>query len=348
MQRRHPWDPVCPPPTGLVRPVPVDPTGTTGPTRGQARGAPWRRTTHGFYVPAEVTDELPEQRILEQSMRLPPGGAVTGWASCRLWTAAFFDGLDRDGITRLPVPLALGADGQIRPAPGSVVNRDRLLEREIAVIAGIRCTRRLRAAFDAMRWAEDVREAVVALEMMAAARQVSVRQMREYVGQRSGWTGAGQAREALDFAGERSRSPNETRSKMTWQVDADLPPPLVNQPIWDRHGRLLGYADLLDVDSGLVGEFDGADHAGARRRSKDATREGRLRDVDLEVVRIMGVDLDDRRTLTARLHAARNRAKWLPPAQRRWTLDPPSGWPQEMSLDEELALRACQEDQADS
>jgi hypothetical protein len=27
----HKWDPVCPPPTGLVRPVRIDPTGLTGP-----------------------------------------------------------------------------------------------------------------------------------------------------------------------------------------------------------------------------------------------------------------------------------------------------------------------------
>jgi hypothetical protein len=35
----HRWDPIAPPVTDLVRPVRVDPTGLTGPTRAQARGA---------------------------------------------------------------------------------------------------------------------------------------------------------------------------------------------------------------------------------------------------------------------------------------------------------------------
>jgi hypothetical protein len=46
-------------------------------------------------VPASVDGTLPEQRILEQSMRLRSGGAVTGWASCRMHGGAFFDGLRR-------------------------------------------------------------------------------------------------------------------------------------------------------------------------------------------------------------------------------------------------------------
>ena len=41
-------------------------------------------------------------------MRLPAVGAVTGWAACRLHGAAFFDGLAPDGVTPLPVPLAVG------------------------------------------------------------------------------------------------------------------------------------------------------------------------------------------------------------------------------------------------
>lgn len=282
MPTRHRWDPVCATPTGLVAPVRVDPTGKAGPTRGQARGPRWRCTSPGLFVPAHVAGELPEQHILEQSARLPPGGAVTGWAACRLWRAAFFDGLDRDGVTRLPVPLALGAVAQIRPAAGVVLHRDRLAAGEIAHIAGIPCTRRLRATFDAMRFAPDVREAVVAVDMMAAARQVSIRRMRAYVLDHPGWTGVGQARSALDLATEDSRSPNESRMHLIWRLDAQLPAPLLNQPVWDLSGRLLGIADLLDPVAGVVGEFDGADHRTARRQTRDAGREDHMRRAGLE------------------------------------------------------------------
>lgn len=144
----------------------VDPRGVTGPTRGQANGPRWRRTSYGFYVPIGVDVDLPEQRVLEQSVRLPPGGAVTGWGGCRLDTANFFDGLE--------------ADRRI------TVSRERLAAEEIVVRHGIPCTRTRRALFDEMRRADDVRESVVAVDMMAAAQRVSIRRMLATIGPAGG------------------------------------------------------------------------------------------------------------------------------------------------------------------
>ena len=144
--RRHRWDPRCEPPANLVRPVQVDPLGRNGPTKGRAVGPRWRRTTPGFYVPSYVGDEVPEQRILEQSMRLPEGGAVTGWASCRLLGGNFFDGLATDGFTRLPVPLAVGDLAQLAANSAATVSRDQLDGSEIARRAGIPCTKALRCS----------------------------------------------------------------------------------------------------------------------------------------------------------------------------------------------------------
>jgi hypothetical protein len=152
-----------------VRPVRLDPRGETGPTRGQARAGRWRQTSRGWYVPASIDDTLPEQRILEQAVRLPQHGAVTGWASARLHGAGFFDGLEPDGRTRLPVPLAIGPAGNIRGDHQVVLSRDRLTEEDVVVRYGVPCTRRERGPFDAARWAPDVRESVVVLDMGAAA-----------------------------------------------------------------------------------------------------------------------------------------------------------------------------------
>ena len=65
-------------PPGLVLPVRCGPG---GPSRKAARGPHWRRTSHGFYVPASVTDDDVRQRIVEASVLVPPGGAITGWAA---------------------------------------------------------------------------------------------------------------------------------------------------------------------------------------------------------------------------------------------------------------------------
>ncbi len=109
---------VAPRPVALVQPSRLDPDGATGPTRGQARGGRWRRVGPGLYVPSAVDDDRPEQRIVEAAARLPPEGAVTGWAAGRLLGAGYLDGQLPDGSTRLPVPLAIGPRARLRPAPG--------------------------------------------------------------------------------------------------------------------------------------------------------------------------------------------------------------------------------------
>ena len=339
----RPWIPVCPVPSGLVRPMPADPTGLAGPTPGQARGPKWRCTTPGLFVPADVTDDLPEQRILEQSMRVPVGGAVTGWASCRLWRAAFFDGVMPDGRTRRPVPLAIGPNIRIRDLAGSTILRDRLTTDEVVVSLGIPVTVRRRALFDEMRKAPDAREAVVAMDMTAAAELVSISQMFAYVATRVGWNGVPQVRAALELADERSRSPNETRVRLIWVLDCGLPRPLVNSPVWDLDGRLLGTADLLDEEAGMVIEFDGAEHRRARRHTRDVAREDRMRRAGLEYVKVTGLDLQHPDLVTDRMLSSRARARWLPAHERRWTLVPPPGWRPVPDLDELFARRAQDE-----
>lgn len=328
-----------------MRPVRVDPAGLEGPTRGQSRGRKWRQTSYGFFVPADVSDTVPEQRVMEQAVRLPEHGAVTGWASCRLHGAAFFDGLEPDGVSRIPVPLAVGNSTSIRKDERITVSRDRLDPDEVATVQGIRATTAVRALFDEMRGAREVRDAVVANDMMAAAELVSIRQMQAYVATRAGWRGVERVRSALSLANENSMSPNETRLRLVWVLDAGLPTPLVNQPVFDLCGRLLGIADLFDPVAGLVGEYDGAAHRGAHRHRRDVMREDRFRRAGLEYVKVVALDLRHREEIVDRIHASRRRAAYPSPARRRWTLTPPDGWYEspleEMSLDERREYRAA-------
>ncbi|MGZ5418650.1 MAG: hypothetical protein ACXWDI_15890, partial [Nocardioides sp.] len=308
-------------------------------------GSRWRRSSPGHYVPAGVSDDLPEQRILEMSLLLSGTGAVTGWAALRLHRSTFHDGLVRDGRTRLPVPL-IDPHTRRRPRDGVRWLQDRLTEDEVVIRQGVRVTSPERATFDAMRLVDDVREAVVALDMAVAAELTSVRRMRAYVTRHPGWVGVPQAREALDLADEHRWSPNETRMGLIWELDAGLPRPLFNREVFSLDGRLLGVADLLDVEAGAVGEYDGGDHAGARRRSGDATREGGLRDHGLEVFRVTGFDLRDPAAVVRRMHATRQRAL-RNPRPRTWTITPPPGWETAPSLDDVLDhrdfLRECEE-----
>jgi hypothetical protein len=290
-------------------------------------------------VPVTVDPDVPEQRILEQGMRLTSGGAVTGWAACRMHGAAFFDGLRDGGRTPAPVPLNCGPLHQIRRQPGDDLIRDMLNPDEIVDVRGVPCTTPSRATFDAMRYARGVREAVVALDMMAAAGLTTVAEMREYVGRKQTWTGVQRVRDAVALADDLSRSPQETRLRLMWQLDAGRGRPLVNRPLFDLRGRLLGYPDLFDPEAGVVGEYDGADHRSAQRHSDDVERESGFRDHLLEVVRFTGPDMTTPNRVTNRIHAAYARARWVPPARRTWTLVPPAHWSPAWAPDAQLARR---------
>lgn len=272
-------------------------------------------------------------------MLLPPDGAVTGWASARMHGATFLDGLLPDGRTQLPVQLAVPPWRRPTDRPGVRFMRSALAPSEVVVRQGVRCTIPERAGFDAMRSAPDVREAAVDLDMMMAAELTSISRVRAYVADKHGWEGVEQARGALRLADEHSRSPNEVRMRNIWELDAGFPRPFVNKHVWDLSGNLLGIADLLDLEAGVVGEFDGADHRGARRHSKDEDRADGFRRHQLEMFRVTGPDIPDRPKVVARMRAARERAKWLPPGQRPWTIVPPPGWDLGPSLDDLLDER---------
>jgi hypothetical protein len=190
-----------------------------------------------------------------------------------------------------------------------------------------------------MRMAGDLREATVAMDMMAAAELTSVRRMSDYCAAHARWNGVPLVRAALELANENSRSPSETRMRLVWMLDAGLPMPEVNQPVYDLGGRLLGIADILDVEAGVVGEYDGEEHRNVRRHAHDVAREDILRRHGLEVFRVTGPDMSNRHLVVERMHAARARARWLSPEQRAWTTQDPSSSEPMLTLDDLLDHR---------
>jgi hypothetical protein len=327
------WQPRCELPDDLVRPTRLDPTGVAGPTRGQAQGDRWRRTSHGFYVPAHVDGSRPEQRILEQAVRVADRGAVTGWASLRWRGATYFDGTSGGGRERLAVPLLRRSGARAQREVCAAISRGQLAKSERELVQGIWCTTVQRGLFDRMRFQRSVREAVVDLDMAAAAGLISIKLFEQYVAMHPAWEGVVLVREALSLASERSRSPQEVRMRLVWVVDLGLDPPLVNRPVFDLRGNLLGIPDLLDPVAGVIGEYDGAAHKARDRHRKDVAREDRFRGVGLECFRVVGGDLQDRSLVAKRMTATRERAWWRPPEQRLWTTTPPAWWHEPETLD---------------
>lgn len=327
------WQPRCELPDDLVRPSRLDPTGLSGPTRGQAQGDRWRRTSHGWYVRAEVDGSRPEQRILEQAVRVDDRGAITGWAGMRWRGATYFDGTSGCGRDLLPVPILRRSGARAEREVHAAISRGQLALSERELVHGIWCATVQRSLFDRMRFQPTCRVAVVDLDMAAAAGLISIGLFAVYVRLHPAWEGVPLVRDALPLASERSRSPQETRLRLVWVIDLDLDPPLVNRPVFDLRGNLLGIPDLLDPVAGVVGEYDGAAHKSGRRHREDVAREERFRGVGLEYFEVVGGDLQDRALVAKRISAARERARWLPAERRSWTITPPAWWREPETLD---------------
>ena len=307
------------PPVGdLVWPVGADPAGESGPTRGEARGDGWRRTSRGLFVPANVCSELVEQRILEAYAGSGANAVVTGWASLRLQGGGFFDGLAPDGRTELPVPIAANG-GRVRPRPGILVTRFTVPPDETIVVRGIRCASAERALFDELRRLRGVRERTVAIDMACAAELTSVLRMRRYLKIRRWYRDVRTVVPSLDLADERSWSPQECWYRMIWEFDAGWGRPLCNRELFGPTGRLVGIPDLFDPRRAIVGEFAGEHHRDKDQHARDVAREADFRAVGLEVVEVVGRDVRNRRLVVNRLHEAEARAGRQP---QTWVLGP--------------------------
>jgi len=200
-------------------------------------------------VPADV-EPTPEQRIAEAAALLPGYGAVGGWAAAYRLGVRLLDGRGPTGLGRMPVLLCLGSDGRIRRRPGIDPSRERLPLSDVADVGGLSCTTPLRTGFDCARLLSDLTEAVVHVDLMLACGLFTRAELSAYVEGHRGWRAVAAARAVVAMAVAGVRSPPETRLRLAWVVDARLPTPLVNPPVFDLEGNLLGLPDLLDPESG--------------------------------------------------------------------------------------------------
>lgn len=277
-------------------------------------------------MPAATPTDCIHQHILEQGTRVRSYGAVTGWAALRFRGARFFDGQHvRPDDRFAPVPIVTGP-ALLRPDPRVVLTREQLAASERELVGGIWLTKPARGLFDEVRRHRLAREAVADIEVAVAAGLLSYAEFGEYVAQRNPWTGIGLAREAVALAGLGCWSRPEAKMALVWILDAELPRPLCNVPLFDLTGHLIGIVDLFDPHAGCAGEYQGADHKDGARHREDVAREQGLRDAGIECFEVVGGDLADRDLVVKRMHAARRRSLFREPSERLWTLEKPEWW----------------------
>lgn len=326
---------------GVVRPVPPDPAGITGPTRWAARGPDWRRSSHGLYVPASVDGELPEQRIVEAAALLPDQeAAVTGWASLHWHGGRWFAGLALDGRTPLAVPLAVGGRHRVRARPGIRVIEDWLTQADIEVVDGLPVTHAVRAVSMEVRRARHLIEAVTVIDMAAFNDLVSIDELASDVAEHllaRPWKR--KMLSALAHAEENAWSPREVMMRLLW-IEATGRRPLCNVPVFDLDGRHLFTPDLFDPDGGVGGEYDGVLHLEDGRRGRDVVREDMVRDLGLELVTMVSADSADRDGFRRRVAGAYRRARGR--HTEGWTLVQPAWWTDTSTVARRRTLSADQ------
>ncbi|CAN5309390.1 hypothetical protein BH09ACT11_BH09ACT11_07240 [soil metagenome] len=309
---------------GLVIPRAVDPSGVAGPTRGQARGPNWRRTSPGLFVPASVASSVPEQRIVEVAAGTPPGAAVTGWAALHWLGAQWFDGTAADGSPRA-VDVALGDQRTMAPRPGLRISEQWVPAGHVIEVDGLRVTRPEFSAWHEARAARAFVRGVMVLDMVVGQDLASLEDLGCYVADYcKGRPGIKRFRSMLLRADENVWSPQETLMRMDW-IAVTGRTPACNVPIFDLHGHHLLTTDLLDIEHGVAGEYDGLHHLADGRRRRDLDREEVCREYGIESVTMMTGGRRDRAAFAQRLLGALRRGRDRP-GRRLWTTDQPAWW----------------------
>lgn len=194
----HRWDSALKPPPKGVAPLAWGDAAGHGVTTARLRGRSWRRSSRGFYMPADIALE-PHQRIIEAAVLLPESGAVGGWASAYWRGVRLLDGRCAGGTRPENVLLCLGPGGKIRPRSGVDLSRERLAASDIEVIADLACTVGARTAFDGARKARSLYDAVVFLDLMLTAGAVTMPELHDYWSDARNWRGLPLAKRALSW-----------------------------------------------------------------------------------------------------------------------------------------------------
>ncbi len=299
-----------------------------GLTEGQIRGSRFVHPSHGLVRAAHHEADPLTLHLADAVALLTPRTFVGGWASLNLQGNTWFDSRDRAGDRR-PVLVHCLPGAQLR-VRSSLIQPFRGLVHpdEVIDLDALRLASMARAAFDEMRMAQSVREAVVALDMAVSTTHelphATWSAVARVVASHHKVRGLVQARKALELGSPRSASPWESRTRLLVQMDAGLTGLSVNVPVFDRFGRLLGIPDLLDEEVGLVIESDGGDHREQERHTVDNRREEAFERTGLVVVRVTALDHRERWRTVGRVTAARRDA--MSSRKRDWTTQKPDWW----------------------
>lgn len=249
-----------------------------GVTRGQLRGAVYRRMGSGLYRWVGLK-ESPLLRLRAVARRLPAGAAFSGR------TAAWLHGLDVAPCDPIEVTIPQQF-GSARRA-GASVRRAALPAEHVVQRHGLPITSAIRTVVD-LGGRDPLTEGVVAADLVLHAGLVSIAELCAYVEAHPKAKGIARLRRAVDLAEPKTESAMETRLRLLL-VFGGLPRPEVQVSIHDDQGRFLGRPDLLYPLQRLAIEYDGNTHRD--RLVDDNRRQNRIIGAGFRLLRFTAADV---------------------------------------------------------
>src|SRR5215471_14854614 len=244
----------------------------------QLRGTSWRRIGSSLYVWAALGDD--PVLLLAALHRSPPVGAAFSGK-----TAAWLHGLDLPPCA--PVEVTIPESCGISARAGMVVRRGDLPDQDVVERRGMRVTSAVRTLADLSSRLPLV-EAVVAMDMALHRETVDLEQLHAYVAACARRKGVARLREVVELAEPASESAMETRLRLLL-VQAGLPRPEAQVPLYDERGRFLGRPDLYYRAQRLAVEYDGGSHRDTLL--EDNRRQNRMLNAGFRLLRFAAADV---------------------------------------------------------
>lgn len=144
------------------------------------------------------------------------------------------------------------------PLPGILTRGDRIEEEEIEVVDGLPVTSPPRTVLDLGCWYPTM-TAVAAIDSLARATDVKVKDVDLLLRRHGGRRGIVQARRAVELFDSGAQSPKESWLRVVL-VQARLPRPATQIPVCDEFGEAIAYLDMGWEDVKVAVEYDGDQH----------------------------------------------------------------------------------------
>ncbi len=205
-------------------------------------------------------------------------GAVAGVAAAALHGAPWVD-------PQQPIEIA---GVKSLPQDGLIPCADQLARDEIARVAGLPVTSRVRTAFDVGRRLERP-EALARLDALMWNRHYDIADVLDLSDRHPRARGVIQLRELLPLVDGGAASPQESRIRL-WLLDCGFPRPDTQIPVLDG-SRPVAFLDMGWEKYGVAVEYDGDQHRKDRRQYvKDIERQRMLEAMGWIVIRVIAED----------------------------------------------------------